>query len=372
MNEQDTLYRIALNMAEGIGPVMARNLVAYLGSPAHVFKAQVKDLVAVENVGPKSAKKLLAPELLKKAEKEAAFVKKHKIDLLFYTDKNYPARLKHCPDSPVLIYQKGQTELNSPKVLGIVGTRHATDYGREMCRGLIQSLAERGHTDLLVVSGLAYGIDICAHQAALDAGLHTVAIMGTGLNTIYPAAHNKYARQIVGQGALLTEYSSQMDIAQKNFVGRNRIVAGLSDALVLVESAIDGGGMVTAQIANSYNRDVFAFPGKVWDKYSQGCNRLIKTHRAALIESAEDIEYIMGWEAISEESPKQAELFRELNTEERAIVEMLAQKQANLDQISYHCKMPVGKTSSTLLNLEFDGIVKSLPGKVYGLLKDYK
>jgi DNA processing protein len=370
MQDKDLLYRIALNMAEGIGPVMARHLVAYLGSPENVFKARVKDLIAVENVGPKSAKKLLAPDLLKKAEKEVTFVRKHKIDVLFYTDKEYPARLKHCPDSPVLIYKKGQTQLNSPKVLSVVGTRHATEYGREMCNTLIHELAARGHKELLVVSGLAYGIDVCAHQAALDAGLDTIAVMGTGLNTIYPAAHNKYARQIVKQGALLTEYSTQLEIAQKNFVGRNRIVAGLADAMVLVESAINGGGMITAQIANSYNRDVFAFPGKVWDKYSQGCNRLIKTHRAAVIESAEDIEYIMGWEAKSEESPKQTELFKELNDEEKTIVEIIAQEQATLDQISRQSQFPVGKVSSILLGLEFDGIVKSLPGKVYGLAKN--
>jgi DNA processing protein len=370
MQEKELLYRIALNMAEGIGPIMARHLVAYLGSPENVFKANIKELVAVENVGPKSAKKLLSPGLMKKAEKEAEFVRKHKIDVLFYTDKDYPARLKHCPDSPVLVYVKGQAQLNSPKVLSVVGTRHATDYGREMCSTLIKELAARGHNELLVVSGLAYGIDICAHQAALDAGLGTVAVMGTGLNTIYPAAHNKYARQIVRQGALLTEYSTQIEIAQKNFVGRNRIVAGLADAMVLVESALDGGGMVTAQIANSYNRDVFAFPGKVWDKYSQGCNRLIKTHRAAVIETAEDIEYIMGWEAKSQDSPKQTELFKDLNNEEKGIVELLAQEQSTLDHISRLCKLPVSKVSSILLSLEFDGIVKSFPGKVYGLAKN--
>ncbi len=359
------IYKIALSMINGIGNVGAKKLLAYIGNPEAVFKEKKQNLTKIPGIGTKVANEILDKNVLKKAEKELEFIEQHNITPYFYTDEEYPNRLKHYDDSPIILYFKGKAKFNQEKVISIVGTRNATHRGLEYCKKLIDDATNNKHR-LLIISGLAYGIDIQAHKSALQNNQETIAVLGHGLNTIYPAAHKNIAKEIINTGGILTEFSSNSKLEPSNFVRRNRIIAGMSDATVVIESANKGGSLITAQIANDYNKDVFAFPGRINDKYSQGCNHLIKTNQAALIESFKDIEYIMGWKIVEKKQAIQKQLFIELNDDEENIINILRENgNTSIDVLSIKANLPVSKTSSILLGLEFKGAVESYPGKVY-------
>jgi DNA processing protein len=367
--ENDTLrYKIAIGLIPKIGPVLTKRLIAYCGSAEAVFSEKAYRLARIPGIGEKLARQIIQHKNLKAADSEMEFIREHRIFVLFYLDDDFPERLKQCEDAPVLLYAMGNTALNRKKVISIVGTRNPTDYGRELTRDLVENLAAL-FPDVLVVSGLAYGIDIIAHRASLKHNLNTVAVLGHGLSVIYPSAHREVARQIISQGALITEFLHDEKPESANFVKRNRIIAGISDATIVVESGEKGGALITADIANSYNRDVFAFPGRTGDKYSTGCNRLIKTNRAALIEGVADLEYIMGWQKTGQHNHAfQKELFVELDPDEAMLAGLLKFETApTIDQIALQSNLPVSRVSAMLLNLEFKGVVKCLPGKVYQL-----
>lgn len=363
--EQDLLYKIGLSLINGIGSINAKKLLAYVGSAEGIFKEKKHNLQKIPGIGKFLSGEITHTEALQLAEKEIGFISKHQIKALFYTDNEYPRRLKQCEDSPIILYIKGNCSLDQPRILSIVGTRRASPYGLENCKNLISDLTEKGHK-ILIVSGLAFGIDIAAHKNALKMNQETVAVLGHGLNIIYPSIHRAIAKDMIGKGALVTELPSTASLDPAHFVKRNRIIAGLADATIVIESAKKGGSLITAEIANSYNRDVFAFPGRVNDKYSEGCNHLIKTNQAALIESANDLEYILGWEIEKKKQPVQGQLFVELNAEEEKVMKILSEQgKTPIDMISLETELPVSKVSSILLKLEFSGLVMSHPGKVY-------
>jgi len=367
MTDELLKYKIGIGLIPKIGPVLTRRLVTYCGSADAVFREKRSNLEKIPGIGDKLAESVFKNDVLKRAEEEIEFLGKHHVSALFYLDEPYPERLRHCEDAPVVLFVSGRTNFNRPKVLSVVGTRNPTDYGKELCANLIEELAAH-HPDLLIVSGLAYGIDICAHKSALKYKLETAAILAHGLTVVYPAVHREAARMIVEQGALVTEFLHDEQPEPNNFVKRNRIIAGIADATVVVESGEQGGALITADIANSYSRDVFAFPGRTFDNYSRGCNRLIKTNRAALIEDARDVEYLMGWKAEekTEKGDLQKELFVDLSAEESALLKAVRENSGiTIDRLSLQCDLPVSRVSAFLLNLEFHGLVKCLPGKIY-------
>ncbi len=363
----DLHYKIALSMIPGIGGVLARNLVAYTGSVEGVFSESLKTLIKIPGIGEINAKRIKDATIFKKAEKELNFIQNNNIEALFYTDKKFPRRLKSCVDAPVILYIRGSLNLNEQKVISIVGTRNATDYGKQVCDDLIKQFSERNYK-ILVVSGLAYGIDIQAHKSALKYGVATAGVVGHGLDKLYPSLHKETARKMQENGGLVSDFPSGTKIDPPNFIRRNRIIAGLADATIVVESAIKGGALVTADIASSYNRDVFAFPGRAGDTYSKGCNQLIRNNGADLIEGIDDLEYFMGWERKSKETQTQSSLFIELTPDEEKAVTLLQQHgELFIDQISAALSLPVSKVSAMLLNLEFKNVILALPGKMYRL-----
>lgn len=367
MNDDILKYKIALGMIPGLGFVTAKNIISYCGSIENFFKATLKDLVKTPGVGEIVARKIIKNrDVLDLAEKEIRFLEKNDIHTNFYLDEDYSYLLKQCPDAPLIIYKKGNLCLRDRKVLSIVGTRNASPQGKEICEDLIKNLSESGHNPV-IVSGLAYGIDICAHRAALKYGLDTVAVLAHGFDRIYPQNHRKTASEIKEKGALITEFTTDSKFERQNFLRRNRIIAGLSHATIVIESAKKGGALVTADIANSYDREVFAVPGRLEDTYSEGTNWLIKTHKAFLLQTASDIEYILNWEQ-GKPDYKQQTLFIELSEDEKRIAEILnADKKPAIDDICKKAGLTMSKVSSLLLDLEFKGAVRSLPGKVYEL-----
>lgn len=360
-------YQIALSMLTGIGGVLARNLVAYIGSVEGIFSQSYTALKKVPGIGEINARQIKKSNVLDLAEKEIEFITKENIKASFYTDADFPRRLKTCIDAPVLIYTKGNVNLDEQRVVSIVGTRNATDYGKNVVDDLIKDFSLRNYK-ILVVSGLAYGIDIQAHRSALKYDLPTVGIIAHGLDLLYPALHKKTACQMLEKGGLVSDFPSGTRIDPPNFIKRNRIIAGLADASIVVESAKKGGALVTADIASSYNRDVFAFPGRSGDNFSKGCNQLIRNNGATLIEGIDDLEYFMGWEESEKTDAIQPSLFIDLNPDEEVIVDLLKQgKELFIDQISSKLELPVSKVSTLLLNLEFKNVVVALPGKMYKL-----
>lgn len=367
MLSDDLIYKIGLTLIDGVGDVLAKNLIAYCGSADEVFKAHKSHLEKIPGIGSHTAKSILqSKSVLNRAEQEIKFLQDKNISALFFTDKNYPQRLKNCNDSPIMLYYKGNADLNVEKIIAVVGTRTPSVYGKQMTEKFILDLTDSG---CLVISGLAYGIDITAHKASLDHGLNTIGVLAHGLDRVYPAVHSNYAEKMISQGGLLTEFLSETNPDKENFPKRNRIVAGMCDALIVVESKRGGGSLITATIANSYNKDVFAFPGKAGDSLSEGCNGLIKSHRANLIESSADLLYIMNWnEQLKKKKEIQMPLFVDLSADEQLIVDAFENiSQLHIDEICYATKFPISKTSSCLLQLEFSNIIKSLPGKMYQL-----
>jgi DNA processing protein len=366
MNDKYLLYQIAITLIPNIGDVLARNLVSYCGGAEKVFRAKKHELVKIPGIDEVRAKSILHFRDFTIAEEEVNFIEKNKILTIFYTDENYPVRMKSIADSPVMLYTKGTVNLNTERMIAIVGTRHATDYGKKITQAFVEDLQQYNVT---IVSGLAYGIDICAHRSAIECNVPTIGVLGHGLNRVYPEQHRSTAVKMLGNGGLLTEFKTTDPFDKENFPTRNRTVAALCDATLVVESAVKGGALITAEIANSYNRDVFAVPGRVGDKYSEGCNYFIKTNRANLVECANDVAYLMGWkdDAIKK-GPRQKTLFIELNENERKISDVLqGDVTLQVDEISSRTSLFGSQLAAALLNLEFNGVVSALPGKLYKL-----
>lgn len=365
--EDELYHKIALSLVPGIGGVLARNLIAYTGGARQVFSESFKALVKIPGIGEVNARRIRSNGIFDKASKELEFIKKYNINVHFFTDKNYPRRLKSCPDAPVILYSKGNLNLDEQRVISIVGTRNASEYGKAVCTRLIEAFSLRNY-QVLVVSGLAYGIDIHAHRAAVKFNLPTVGVVGHGLDMIYPSLHAETARKMIDKGGLVTDFPSRTKIEPPNFIRRNRIIAGLADATIVVESAEKGGALITADIASSYNRDVFAFPGRIDEPYSRGCNQLIKMNGASLIQGIDDLEYFMGWEPAEKKDGVQSSLFVELTPDEEQVVKMLRNEgELFIDQISSSMELPASKVSALLLNMEFKNLLVALPGKTYRL-----
>ncbi len=364
--KNELLYQIAITQIPGVGGVTAKRLISYCGGVKQVFREKFRALTKIPGVGERIARAVRSHQLFEKAEAEITFMQKNGIRPLFYLDKEYPYRLKQCEDGPLLLFVKGDACLNHSRVVAVVGTRKITGYGREQCEQIVRNLAPY---QAMVVSGLAYGVDACAHHAALQNKLPTVAVLGHGLDRIYPSLNRELARKILPEGALVTDFLSGTEPDRENFPKRNRIIAGLCDAIIVIEAAVTGGALITANIANTYNRDVFALPGKVTDKYSQGCNKLIRINKAHLIETVADMQYIMNWEPDgSKKDGKQTSLFVSLSKEEKQLAMFLKDHpEAGIDSIVAGTGLNLGKTSSILLNLEFKGVVRPLPGKKFKL-----
>lgn len=363
------LYQIGLTMINGVGDILARHLLEYFGDAETIFKEKKRALERVPGIGQMLAAEIKRPEVLQKAEKELVFIEKNKIVCYFLTDPNYPKRLQECPDAPVLFYFKGRADLNAKQIVSIVGTRKATDYGRTLIASFTQDMAKL-FPDILILSGLAYGIDIQAHRCALKEGLPTVGVLAHGLDRLYPPSHRNTAIEMLENGGLLTDFPSNTNPDKPNFLKRNRIIAGLADATIVVESDQRGGSLVTADIASSYSREVFSFPGKVNDQYSQGCNALIRKNKAGLITSAEDFVQAMCWHVSTKgkELPQQTKIIFPENSLHQQIVTLLReQKEMHINQLSAALQIPIFKLSSLLFELEMEQIVKTGPGNMYKL-----
>lgn len=360
------IYQVALTLIPGIGDVQGKKLIAYCGGVEAVFREKKKNLLKIPGVGNVIAGSLHNREIFRRAEQELAFIRQYNVRPLFYLDADYPDRLKHCEDGPVLIYYKGKEDLSRKRILSVVGTRMPTDYGKAICEQIIHGLADQG---VLIVSGLAYGVDTTAHRASLAAGLPTIGVLAHGLDQIYPGANRSLAEKMVSNGGLVTEFPSRTKLNRDYFPRRNRIIAGMSDATLVIESAIKGGALITADIANSYSRDVFAIPGRVTDLKSSGCNLLIRSNRAALVQSADDICSMMGWDQSPHPAMVQQKLFLELNGDEKKIHSFLQSAgEADIDGIYLNSGLTLSKVSAILLKLEFDGLIKCLPGKRYKVI----
>lgn len=367
MTDKEWIYRIAMSRLRGMKLSLAKQITGTGISPEDIFHLKESELLSRCNM----CGKIFQDSNRKKAQDEALaewdFVRKQNIRLLFFTEEDYPARLSDCPDAPVLLYYRGTADLNAKRIISIVGTRHATSYGKSFCEKFLYELAET-IPDLLVVSGLAYGIDICAHRYALENSLQTIGVLAHGMQTLYPAAHSHTASQMLRQGGLLTEYTSEDAITKGNFIARNRIVAGISDATIVVESAEKGGALITANIAGSYHRDVFALPGRVNDLYSTGCNDLITTNQAALITSAGNFLKQMCWETnANKKLPKQISLFDDdLNEDELLLLNLLTAKgEMQVNELALLTNLPASQLLSLLTELEFKNKVRPFPGGQY-------
>ncbi|MEQ8219528.1 MAG: DNA-processing protein DprA [Arenibacter sp.] len=364
MTRDEIIAILRLQNVPNIGDVTAKKLISSCGSASAIFEEKVTRLKKLDGIGSSILKGLMDREHLEAAELEYEFIRSQEINLHYFMEDSYPAYLKHCIDSPILLFSQGNIDLNRQRIISIVGTRNITSYGTSFCEQLIEDLAP---LNPIIVSGFAYGVDICVQRAAVKHGLQTIGCLAHGLNQIYPKIHEKYVPEVNKNGGFFTEFWSTSQPDRENFLKRNRIIAGMGEATIVVESAEKGGSLVTADIANSYNRDVFAVPGRTQDKYSSGCNNLIKQQKAQMLTSAADLIYMLGWE-LEEKEPAtiQKQLFVELDDTEREIYDYLQQggKQM-LDHIALDCKLPIFKVSSTLLNMEMKGVVRPLPGKLF-------
>lgn len=364
--EQELFYQIALSQTANIGDRLARVLLGHFGSAKDIFLAKAKELEQIAQFGNLRINSLKKAIDQHKIEQEINFIQKHKIQALFLNDKNYPKRLKECNDAPILLYYRGNANLNATKVVSIIGTRLNTDYGLRCTETLLDGL--KMHEDVLVVSGLALGIDGIAHKKSMMHGIPTVGVIAHGLDRMYPAQHRNLAKEMVENGGLLTEFPMNTIADKQNFPIRNRIVAGMSDVTVVVETDEKGGSMITAKLATSYNRDVAAFPGRTIDQKSRGCNYLIKTNIAQMITNADDLASLMNWETNENKIVIQKKLFSSLSKEELSITEILGNSEGiHVDELQLKTAIPNSKLAALLLSLELEGIVKTLPGKRYRL-----
>ena len=366
MDKKTLKFQIALTLIPGIGPIASKKLIAYCGGAEAVLDEKKSVLIKIPGIGEIAAKTISNANTIQQAEQELEYIAKNDITAHFYLSKSYPQRLLHAEDSPIILYSKGNVNLNPDRVVSIVGTRKATVKGKAFTEKLVEDLKAYNP---LIVSGLAYGIDIVAHKAAVKNQISTLGILACGLDNIYPKAHFSTAEKMMESGGIATDYRSGTNLFPKQFAERNRIVAGMADAIIVIESSEKGGSLITADLGNGYNRDVFAVPGRPDDSQSVGCNRLIKQNKAALIESVKDIEYIMGWQQKTQPKNNQASLFIDFNSEEQLIFDELKSGEAKaLDEISLTVGLPISKTASILLTLEFKNVLRSLPGKLYQLI----
>ncbi|MDR2389543.1 MAG: DNA-processing protein DprA [Tannerellaceae bacterium] len=371
--QNQLFYQIALTMITGVGNVLGRQLLQAVGDAEAVFREKTQVLEKIPGIGQGLIAEIKHPKVLEQAEKELAFIEKSKITTYFISSKDYPSRLRECQDAPLLVYFKGQCDLNTLRIVSVVGTRKITEYGKDVCEGLIAGLAEN-LPGLLVVSGLAYGADITAHRSALKYQLPTLAVLAHGMDRIYPPIHRTTAIEMLENGGLLTEFSSGNRPEKPNFVRRNRIIAGLSDATIVIESADRGGSLITANIASSYSRDVFAIPGRINDTCSQGCNRLIRDNKAGLVSCAADVISAMLWDVpvtSKDHVPVvQTESFFAGSEENEQILAILREKkEIDINQLSIEMDMPVHKLSGLLFELELAGPIKKAPGNVYKMVQ---
>jgi len=364
MTEKDLLYTLALQKTPKIGDITAKKLIQHCGSPKEIFKEKSTILQSINGIGSFITKSLQDSSLLINAEKELNYLQKNNINHWYFQEEDYPNRLKNCVDGPILLFHSGNINLKQQKTISIVGTRNITNYGRILCEQIIEELSV---LNPVIISGFAYGTDITAHKSAIKNNLQTIGCLAHGLNQIYPKVHKKYIHEVENNGGFITEFWSTSNPDRENFIKRNRIIAGLSEAILVIESAEKGGSLITADIANSYNREVFATPGRPEDKLSIGTNNLIKLQRAQLVTSAADIIYMLNWETPNTSVKSiQPQLFTELNETEKTIVNFLKGKdKVDLDTISISCQLPIYSISSTLLNLELKGVIRPHPGKQF-------
>jgi DNA processing protein len=364
MLEEELLYVLALQRAKGIGDINAKKLIAHCGSAKNVLTEKRKNIEKINGIGSFLLNNLFDVTNLKAAETELKYIQENSIETVYFRDANYPERLKHCVDAPILFFKEGNINLKRQPIISIVGTRKITSYGRDFCEKLISDLALYNP---IIVSGFAYGVDICAHRAAIKNDLQTIGVLAHGFEEIYPKSHKKYVSEVNKNGGFITDFWHSDELQRENFLKRNRIVAGISEATIIIESAEKGGSLVTADIANSYSRDVFAVPGRSTDVYSKGCNELIKRNQAAILTSAKDLIENLNWE-LEETKPKiiQKQLFVELSEIEQLVYDFLLENGKELlDLISLNCKLPIHQTTTILFNLEMKGVVKPLPGKLF-------
>jgi DNA processing protein len=377
LEQTESIYNLALSFLSGVSDVNVKRLISKYKTSKEIFALNKSDIIKTHGIGEYTATKMIGSmsSAITKAEEELKYLIDNDLNYVTILDDDDPNKLKNCDDAPIVLYYKGYPNLNADKIISVVGTRKATRYGTEFCENIISKLAEK-YPEIIIVSGLAYGIDIAAHTAALDNNLETWAVLGHSLQSIYPAAHRNIAKQIIeSKGAIFSDFPHNSVIDPANFIKRNRIVAGLCDALIIVESDLKGGALVTANIANSYNKDVFAVPGNLNAKYSSGCNNLIKTNRANLIESVEDIEYIMSWDTkvdVKNAGKKDnlLKLFSDFNDNEKTVVQILQKHEfLDIDNLKRQSQLDANTLSLTLLELEFSGVVRAMPGKIFSLKK---
>jgi DNA processing protein len=368
MENNELLYRIALSLTPGIGCKSYRQLIELCGEPSHLFQMSRKELDQIFGTHRAIAESIASKATLRRAEEECIFIERNNITPLFSTDSDYPQRMNRtdCADTPPLLYCQGRCNLNAKRVVSIVGTRRITPYGRDMAEKIVGDL--RGD-DILIISGLAYGVDTAAHTAALTNNLPTAAVLGHGLDQLYPPQNRKLAHSILEQeGCLLTEYPSYTKIAPSNFPARNRIIAALADVIIVVEASEKGGALITANIANSYHREVFAVPGRLSDTYSRGCNNLLANNKAITYTNADNLYYNMGWSRKAAQSGEQQQLFPTLTHDEQTLVELLSQEEMlGIEEICEKTAFSLPKVAGLLLNLELENLVRCMPGKRYRL-----
>ena len=364
LSEDEFIAALRLQNIPNVGDVTAKKLIAHCGSPSAVFSDKKQHLLKIDGIGTYTLKGLFDAEHLEAAQSEYSYIKSKAIGYSYFMNSDYPAYLKHCIDSPLLLFKRGAIALEGRKIISVVGTRNITSYGAAFCERFIEEIAP---LNPIIVSGFAYGVDIAIQKAAVKYNLQTIGCLAHGLNQIYPKVHAKYLADVEKNGGFLTEFWSTSNPDRENFLKRNRIIAGMAEATVVVESAEKGGSLVTADIANSYNRDVFAVPGRAGDKFSLGCNNLIKRQKAIMLTSAADLVYSLGWD-VEEKKTKavQKQLFVEMDENEKSIYGYL-QKEGKqvLDSIALACQLPIFKVSSTLLNMEMKGVIRPLPGKLF-------
>ena len=361
----DYLYPIALTLIPGIGSVQARQLLEHFGNAAAVFKAKRKQLEPLDGIGETRAQQILQFDGFKEAEAELAFMQKHHIQPLFLTDAAYPQRLLRCYDAPIMLYYRGNANLNNSRIISIIGTRTNSDYGRQATEQIISDL--QAH-NVIVVSGLAFGIDAIAHKTCIQQQIPTVGVMAHGFHTIYPAQHKSMAKDMLLQGGLLTEFVSGTKADKHNFPRRNRIVAGMADATIVIETAAKGGSMITAELAHNYNRDLFALPGRITDIKSSGCLKLVQQGKARLFTGTDELLQTMNWHDKKKTPKKQRELFVTLSAEEQTIVQLLQQKDSmHIDELFLQSGLSSSTVAGAILNLELQNLITGLPGKLYRL-----
>ena len=368
MIENEYLAALRLQNIPLVGDISAKKLIAHCGSPSAVFHDKKSALIRIEGIGRAMVGSLFNPSYQQEAERELAFIQRNNIRCHLFTEAEYPAYLKHCIDGPILLFSTGNIDLRDQKIISVVGTRNMTSYGRSFCEKFIEEIAV---LNPVIVSGFAYGVDICIQREAANHGLQTIGCLAHGLNQIYPRSHGVYVSQIREKGGFLTEFWSTSRPERENFLRRNRVIAGMSQATIVVESGEKGGSLVTADLAAGYQRDVFAVPGRTDAPYSLGCNNLIKQHKAQLISSAADLIYQLNWDLDSEEvKPVQRQLFPELDDKESLIYEYLCEHgKQQLDSIAINCKLRIFEVSSILLGMEMKGVIRVLPGKIFEAIR---